>query len=647
MFASRGKPTLLLLLALTAAVTPRSLCAQEGGGAAQVKQLQSFNGPWRVHAGDVPLGASPDTDDSSWEQIDLAAPISKKMTDAQGVAWFRARIPREYLPADAALLVAPLADGCQIFVNGSKVSDCNQLHGANHYIRRGILIHLEGNSLSSPLLVAIRLDHAQQTRSGGFGLAKDSVLVGSSALLADHRTARDAEHFYRFLPQILLCVGELMGGALLLIAFAFDRNSREYLWFAAFLWLDGSASLMACFDTVYPIIGPAWQDWGNDFGLIARYVPLIGFLAAFTRTRMNWAVRGYQIVLLIVPEVVLAVQIHKLAWPHSDFLYLGLQLPFVVGSLIFLAVQWRRGNLYAGLLLPSFLLANLIEFLGLAGLIPGNFRIGTRFHFEWDDLSMFFFLISIAPVMIVRHRRITLDHAQTTAELQAAREVQQQLVVPAVDVPGFRIESAYAPAKHVGGDFFRVVPMEDGGVLIVVGDVSGKGLKAAMTVSAIMGALQDYSSSRPAEVLAHLNRVLYGRVSGFVSCCAALIELDGSMILANAGNPAPYRNGEEIAVEPGLPLGLLAESAYAETRYKLAPGDRLTFVSDGVVEATNAQRELFGFERTRAISGQSAYTIAQAAAQFGQEDDITVLTLAREAVEVSADARIPVPALSV
>ncbi len=647
MLPRRTTCSLLLLLALAVAASTGPVWAQGGGGAAQVKQLQSFDGPWRVHAGDVQQAASPSLDDSNWQQIDIASAKGKNLTDEQGVAWFRALIPQQYLPADAALLVAPSADGCQIFVNGSKVADCNQLPGPNNYVARGILVHLPLSSLSSPLLVAIRIDHAQKIRSGAFGLAKGSVLFGSFAALADYRTARDAERFYRFLPQTLLCVGELLGGALLLLAFAFDKSSREYLWFAAFLWLDGSASLMSCFDTFYPIIGPAWQDWGNIFGVVARYAPLIGFLAAFTRTQMNWAVRSYQIVLLIAPEAILAAHLHMLAWSHSDFMFLGLQLPFVVGSLLFLVLQWRRGNRDAALLLPSFLLANGIEILGLMRLIPESFSLGPRFHYEWDDLSMFFFLVSIAPVMIARHRRTTLDHAQTTAELQAAREVQQQLVVPARDVPGFRIESAYAPAKHVGGDFFRVVPADDGSVLVVVGDVSGKGLKAAMTVSAIMGALQDYSSSRPTEVLAHLNRVLHGRVSGFVTCCAALIKLDGTMILANAGNPAPYRNGEEIAVEPGLPLGLLAESSYAETRSRLSPGDRLTFVSDGVVEAKNAQGELYGFERTQAISGQSAYTIAQAAAHFGQEDDITVVTLAREAVAASADARNPVPALSV
>jgi serine phosphatase RsbU (regulator of sigma subunit) len=198
-----------------------------------------------------------------------------------------------------------------------------------------------------------------------------------------------------------------------------------------------------------------------------------------------------------------------------------------------------------------------------------------------------------------------------------------------VDVPGFKIESVYVPAKQVGGDFFRVQPGDDGSVLVVVGDVSGKGLKAAMTVSAIMGALRDYPSLKPTDVLSHLNRVLYGQIGGFVTCCATLIATDGAMTLANAGNPAPYRNGVEMAVEPGLPLGMTAESAYAETRHQLAVNDFLTFVSDGVVEATNARGELYGFERTQAISTESAEKVARAAQAFGQEDDITVLSVTR------------------
>jgi serine phosphatase RsbU (regulator of sigma subunit) len=215
------------------------------------------------------------------------------------------------------------------------------------------------------------------------------------------------------------------------------------------------------------------------------------------------------------------------------------------------------------------------------------------------------------------------------AEFDAAREVQQQLVAPAVDLPGFKIQSAYVPAKRVGGDFFRILPGPDGSVLLVVGDVSGKGLKAAMTVSAIMGALRGCPSGKPTEILAYLNHVLCGQVAGFVTCCVALIESDGAMTLANAGNPAPYCNGEEMSVNAGLPLGILAAASYEETCYKIAVGDRLTFVSDGVVEATNAKGELYGFERTRAVSAKSADHIAQAAELFGQEDDITVLSLMR------------------
>ena len=82
-----------------------------------------------------------------------------------------------------------------------------------------------------------------------------------------------------------------------------------------------------------------------------------------------------------------------------------------------------------------------------------------------------------------------------------------------------------------------------------------------------------------------------------------------------------------MAVQPGLPLGVLEAATYDETRYKIAPGDRITFVSDGVIEATSSTGELYGFDRTQAISNQPAHTIVEAVKQFGQEDDITVLTL--------------------
>jgi serine phosphatase RsbU (regulator of sigma subunit) len=192
----------------------------------------------------------------------------------------------------------------------------------------------------------------------------------------------------------------------------------------------------------------------------------------------------------------------------------------------------------------------------------------------------------------------------------------------------------YLPAQQVGGDFFQVLPGDDGSLLdgsllIVVGDVSGKGLKAAMTVSTIVGALRGCTVRKPAAVLSYLNRVLYGQISGFATCTAALISGDGAVTLANAGNLAPYCNGKELDVLSGLPLGIDAEGSYVETSYQIEPGDRLTFVSDGVVEAANEKRELFGFARTLAISQQPAHAIAEAAKEFGQQDDISVLSVTR------------------
>lgn len=154
-----------------------------------------------------------------------------------------------------------------------------------------------------------------------------------------------------------------------------------------------------------------------------------------------------------------------------------------------------------------------------------------------------------------------------------------------------------------------------------------------MTVSAIVGGLKQIESRRPAEVLAALNRQLTSELAGgFVTCCAALLSPDGRLTLANAGHLAPYRNGQELTVAAGLPLGLDAEIRFEETEFDFAPGDRLTFLSDGVIEARNADGELYGFARTQDISTQPASTIAETVQQFGQEDDITVVAITRTAV---------------
>jgi serine phosphatase RsbU (regulator of sigma subunit) len=220
-------------------------------------------------------------------------------------------------------------------------------------------------------------------------------------------------------------------------------------------------------------------------------------------------------------------------------------------------------------------------------------------------------------------------------EMEQARELQQRVLIPEpVESAMFRVETEYHPAQTVGGDFFQTLTRPDGTLLVVVGDVSGKGVSAAMLVAVLVGAIRTRAdeSFDPASMLAMLNQRLLGRSGGhFATCVAAEISADGKMRIANAGHLPPYLNGRELALEGSLPLGLAGEAEWPTQELVLGAGDRLTFMTDGVVEATNRTKEgameLFGFERTREISGERASAIAERAQRFGQEDDITVISV--------------------
>jgi len=227
------------------------------------------------------------------------------------------------------------------------------------------------------------------------------------------------------------------------------------------------------------------------------------------------------------------------------------------------------------------------------------------------------------------------DKQRLAAELEAARSVQQVLIPDEIpNIPGFTLESVYRPAGEVGGDFFQILPAARGGVLVVIGDVSGKGMPAAMTVALLVGTvrtLAHYTES-PGEILAAMNQRMLTRSSGgFTTCLVLRADADGTLTVANAGHIAPYVGGQELTLENGLPLGLSADTNYVEACFHLGTQQQVTLVTDGVVEARDQSGALFGFERTGALSKQPAEDIAQAAQTFGQDDDITALTLCRTA----------------
>jgi hypothetical protein len=245
-----------------------------------------------------------------------------------------------------------------------------------------------------------------------------------------------------------------------------------------------------------------------------------------------------------------------------------------------------------------------------------------------------FIIVAISDAR--RRIRLETEKAAIETELAAAREIQRIMVPQELPpAPGYAIESIYRPAAQVGGDFFQVIPLGDGQTLVVIGDVSGKGLSAAMIVSMLIGMLRAISaiSRDPSRILAELNSMLMEhKHSGFVTCLAARLDPSGRVTVANAGHLAPWLNGDEIAFTGSLPLSIVASATPEQVVFEMHSGDRLTLLTDGVVEARDSQGVLFGFDRTQSLMREaSPLALAEAAIHHGQDDDLTVISILRTA----------------
>jgi hypothetical protein len=420
---------------------------------------------------------------------------------------------------------------------------------------------------------------------------------------------------------------------LLLFAFSGDKSQRELLWFGIYSLALGSIRCGASFPLV---TATAFSDW-----LIIPWLGLANAVMALVLPRIFFALAGRRLpaIYFWLPMIVAAwdlfgaglsllapiEQIHQVRVLNPFFLSLRMLLGTAAA-----AAFWPLWQVPLPLRLPCSL--SLLFLLGYwARLMPQLAGLGlSAWLIPGANLQAGFNLIALIGLFVViaqRHRQVALNRADLQGEMKAAQEVQWLLTSSTPDVALWAsVEVAYLPAREVGGDFYFSRQTQDG-QLVVVGDVSGKGLRAGMLASAALGAVRALDTDSPASLLQGMNSVLHGQVGGgFVTCCAALLRKDGQLVVANAGHPSPYVGGQEFPVEAGLPLGIMPDSDYQEST---GHGDSITLVSDGVVEAENAQRELFGFERTRDISTKSAQEIAEAAKAWGQTDDITVVTVRR------------------
>ena len=623
-------PRALLYLPVLLLPTVHSAGAQPAAPASAV----------RYHFGDDPDGskgwANANFDDRSWP----VAPKDKWARPpfySDGFVWVHFRVPvRTDTAEPLAIRVSSVQDtliAYEVFVNGTRVGSFGRVSPrplAESFPREMVFDLPRGLARPGDLaVITLRAWYAPYARRMQRVDTAAFVFDQSRTLRAEDSVVRERA-LLRNLPTILLDVFIMLVGFTVLFV-GYSARSRD-------VWLCGAMLATP------PLLTLFFQC--VDARLLVLSIPVYAVLQATTQIPpmivtvvFIWGINNFRDVFFkrltfFAMATFNACSLIAFMAREPSPVVAAASATFPIALNIFDIIS-IGANSWAAFTLPrNRSIAVAMSLVPAASLFSG-FRISYQGGANLFDVSFFLCGICLSAVLALRAWKEWRTRDALQAEFETAREMQQRLVPPAVDVPGFRIESVYKPAAHVGGDFFYIRPLEPGGILVVVGDVSGKGLKAAMTVNLVIGALRTMPPLPPTRILAALNRGLSGQMQrGFVTCCAVRVDQDGAVTIANAGHLSPYHDGAELPVFAGVPLGIDSSVDYEESQFLLDPGSSLTFVSDGIVEARNATGELFGFERTLQLSNTGASAIAQAAQAFGQEDDITVLSLTFTGAEV-------------
>ncbi len=566
------------------------------------------------------------------------------------VVWYRLHVKTDPAATGLALSERNVSRAFEIYVNGERLIASGKVAPYEPYSSSAwILAHIPDRMVATgSLVIAMRvhISDSEWTTVQDPGFFATNLKIGQyNTLYRDNWLSIIGENAVDWFDRLLL----ISLGFVALALFASQRCRSEYLWIFAVGGLTLCKSPVPIISTFVNL--PAFSQLMGALPLLASPFLWTSLYFSFVHQRIGLR---WRIFLIFAGIVNFVTGLHGFYITLPAGLAPFANLPFVillsVVVPIVLTIHWRRGNREAGILLiPSVLfslyiyaqivLATMFEFSACREAAIHGFNLIDRyplgpFSVSLDNVSGILCSLSLAAIMILRSSTMSRRQAQIETELEAAQQVQQVLVPerPCMLV-GFKIDSVYQPAQQVGGDFFQVLSRDDGGLLLVAGDVAGKGLPAAMLVSVLVGAIRgiaDYTSD-PAEILCNLNERLLGRAGdGFSTAVAAHISANGSVAIANAGHLSPYLDGEEIDLPGALPLGVVAAPEYETSYFNLPEGCRLTFFSDGVVEAQNQKGELFGFERSRALAMQPASVIADSARRFGQQDDITVVIVQRD-----------------
>lgn len=636
---------------------------------AQVVDFQSERAPvveihdlWRFHIGDDPRWSDPNFNDSSWSLLRSDQPWDGQgYSGCRGFAWYRFQVllPAHHSPL--ALFIPVIYGNYQVFAGGRLVGQLGGMPPEDRLAfsftvgsQRLILLPNDLTSAGGPLSIAIRIWINPQTPTNALGAGPQAAIrIGDAELLSEWKTLKIRSGFWSLFATNVLLLVYLMAGCAGLGLFLLRPTEREYLWFAAVEFANAAFGALWIYEAFHAVdLRVFWAL--SDCLQAASSVCFLFFLAALLKQRRSWIYWVALASALVAPlPALIGFGSVDVALITSAAVALT-RLPYQVCVLAFLFLAARRGNLDARLLLGPVGLSfglGVVERLLWAAHFAGYtalaaFRQQLDQSFTWpfpgssQNVADFLMQLSILAILVLRFARTRRDEERLASELEAARTVQQILIpedIPAI--PGLALDCVYKPAGQVGGDFFQILPIANNGALIVIGDVSGKGMPAAMAVSLLVGTVRTLAhyTQRPAEILTAMNQRMLGRSKdGFTTCLVLRLDQDGAATVANAGHLAPYLGATEVPVESGLPLGLAAQAEYTESTFHLDTGREITLVTDGVAEARAKTGELFGFERTASISVLSAEHIAATARAFGQEDDITVIKIRRCPVQEPA-----------
>ena len=638
-----------------------------------------LNGPWKFRVGDSPLDpatqkplwAEPGFDDSGWETVDLTPkegsidPISglsgyvpgwtaKGHPGYSGYAWYRLRVKVDDAGKGGVALSGPsvVDDSFQAFVDGSLVGSFGNFSKPHPviYSTQPTFFALPPGAVDEGRteVVAFRIwmepsTLLAQPDAGGFHTAP---LLGQEDMVSAGYQVRWLELVRTYATDSIFAALYLL---LALLAFSlsiYDRSDKVYYWIAAVYLISAAEEFLITFTALSQTISsPAW--YGFEGALV---VPLVDGLWVmvwwvwFRLKRPGWlpkAVVGqtllYMVGNLLGGEFIFGLVSHPIA-AAFHLLSLSARLGFAVLLISVVVLGGRLQGREGWVALPAVALLGVSKFateLGLLHIRLSWFPFGVSVGLETAAsllliVALFFLLLRRMLISLRLQREQALDIKQAAGV--------QQLILPQAHAvyAGVTVESEYRPSRQVGGDFFQVIPNQlDGSLLLLAGDVAGKGLQAGMLVALIVGVIRAAveADTDPLSILQTLNRQLVGRRSAQATCLAMSIAADGWVTLANAGHIPPYLNGSPVAMEGALPLGFITGAEFSVMRFQLAPDDRLVVLSDGVAEAMNEKGELFGFDRiAQLLAGKlNIAALAEAAQSFGQNDDISLVALTRTA----------------